>query len=98
MFSASGAYYVFNASSNTGTYVDALNTARRTTSSWGASDPTEISAGYNMAKTLEYYNLFGFGTANIAFTLTGQTYLPVYAHYGTAFNNAFWSPGVGLYL
>lgn len=98
MSSPGKSYLVFNASSNTGMYTDALSTAQRAASAWGASDPAEISAGYNMAKTLEYYNALGFGISNIAFTATGQTYLPVFVHYGSGYDNAFWSPGVGLYI
>lgn len=57
-YSASGSYIVYNASSNTGIYTDAgYNAASRTTADWGTTDPTEISAGYNIAKTLEYYNM-----------------------------------------
>lgn len=57
--SASGSYIVYNASSNTGMYTDAgYSIANRMTPDWGTTDPTEISAGYNIAKTLEYYNIF----------------------------------------
>lgn len=96
--SASGAYYVFNRSTNTGTYTDANDFAQRTTSAWGTSDPVEMSAGYNLSKTLEYYNALGFGVNNIAFSFTGQTYLPVRVHYGIDYNNAFWSSGDGMYF
>ncbi|MDP2104014.1 MAG: PepSY domain-containing protein, partial [Candidatus Gracilibacteria bacterium] len=61
-FSASGLYYVFNASSNTGVYTDAFDYANRTTSDWSTSDTVEVSAAYNITKTLEYFNMFGFGT------------------------------------
>lgn len=62
------------------------------------SDRIEVSAGYNMAKTLEYFSMFGFGVDDIIFTATGQVYMPVYVHYGTNYNNAYWSPGVGMYF
>ena len=92
-------YSVYNYSTNTGTYTDAQMMANRTTSDWGSSDRTEVSAAYNLQKTLEYYKtLFNFGVGNITFSSTGQTTLPVIVHYGTNYNNAFWSPGVGLYL
>jgi|GEM_PF-6718781 len=97
-FSTNGLYYIFNASSNTGVYVDAFDYANRSTSNWGTSDTTEISAGYNMKKTLEYYDMFGFGTDNISFTATGQVYMPVFVHYGTNYNNAYWYPGNGMYF
>lgn len=51
-----------------------------------------------MAKTLEYYNALGFGVNNITFSLTGQTDLPVFVHYGAGYNNAFWSSGDGMYF
>lgn len=68
------------------------------TPNWGTTDPTEVSAGYNIARTLTYYNALGFGITNIAFTSTGQAYLPVVVHYGSGFNNAFWSSGEGIYF
>ncbi|MDD5197505.1 MAG: M4 family metallopeptidase [Candidatus Gracilibacteria bacterium] len=98
MFSLNKSYLIYNASSNTGIYTDASNIANRFTSDWGNSDTTEISAAYNMSKTLEYYNTLGFGTNNIIFTWTGQTELPVIVHYGSGYNNAAWNPGDGLYI
>lgn len=108
LFSGDGKYYlwdptdrkayVYNYSSNTGTYSDAGNVANRATTSWGTSDPMEISAAYNLQKTLDFFKPFGFTVSNIAFTSTGQTLLPFSVHYGTGYNNAFWNPGDGFYF
>lgn len=97
LFSTNRSYVIYNDSSNTGMYVDAGTTltyglAHRFTPDWGTTDPTEVSAAYNISKTLEYYNALGFGTNNIIFSGTGQTYLPVIVHYGTGYSNAAWSP------
>ncbi len=104
LFSTSGSYAVYNASTNTGLYSDAATStgsyplANRLIPNWGITDPTEVSAAYNISKTLEYYNTLGFGVSNIAFTSTGQTFLPVVVHYGSGWNNAAWNPGDALYI
>lgn len=69
-FSMSGAYVLYNNSYDTGTYTDAGDIANRSTRNWGTSDPMEVSAAYNISKTLEYYNALGFGVNNIAFAST----------------------------
>lgn len=68
------------------------------TSAWGSSDQTEVSAAYNISRTLEYFNTFGFGIDDIAFSSTGQTFLPISVHYGSGLSNAFWFPGIGMYI
>lgn len=85
--------FVYNYSSNTGTYSDAESVAKRATSSWGTSDPTEVSAAYNLQKTLEFFKPYGFDVTDIAFSATGQSMLPLVVHYGSGYNNAFWDPG-----
>lgn len=52
--------YVYNISTNSGAYVDSEDIASRTVSDWGTTDPTEISAGYNLQKTLDFFRPFGF--------------------------------------
>lgn len=52
--------YVYNISTNTGAYVDSEGIASRTVSDWGNTDPTEISAGYNLQKTVDFFKPFGF--------------------------------------
>lgn len=85
--------FVYNASTNSGTYADANNYAKRPSSSWGTSDPIEVSAAYNLQKTVDFFKPYGFDVGDIAFTATGQTMLPFVVHYGTNYDNAFWDPG-----
>ncbi len=90
--------YVYNFSTNSGTYTDADSVAFRSTPSWGSSDPTEVSAAYNLQKTLEFFKPLGFTVQNIAFSATGQTLVGFTVHYGNNYNNAFWNPGDGFYF
>lgn len=90
--------FVYNASTNTGAYVDADTIASRNGSNWGTTDRTEVSAAANIQKTLQYFNTFGFGIGDIAFSSSGQTQMPVFVHYGTNYNNAFWYSGDGMYF
>ncbi|MDD2916506.1 MAG: M4 family metallopeptidase [Candidatus Gracilibacteria bacterium] len=96
--SPDSAYAIYNTSSDTGAYTDALSVANRTTSNWGTTDQSEFSAAYNISKTLEYYKMFGFGVNNITFYASGQTFLPIYVHEGSNYANAYWSPEDGLYI
>ncbi|MDQ1343620.1 MAG: hypothetical protein QG650_339, partial [Patescibacteria group bacterium] len=90
--------YVYNYSTNSGTYSDARDVANRVGTNWETSDRTEVSAAYNLQKTLDFFKGYGFAVANIDFTSTGQTLLPFTVHYGTGYNNAFWNPGDGFYF
>lgn len=75
--------FVYNISTNTGTYSDSKSIAYRPSSIWGASDPAETSAAYNIQKTLDFYKPLGFTVQNIAFSSTGQTMLGIAVHTGT---------------
>lgn len=90
--------YVYNFSTNTGTYSDAQSVAFRNGGNWGSSDPTEVSAAYNLQKTLDFFKPLGFTVQNIAFSATGQTLVGFAVHYGDHYNNAFWNPGDGFYF
>ena len=79
-------WYVYNASTSS-SYVDANTYAYRTSSSdWGATDPTEMSAAQNIKIVQDYYKTVhsrnSFDNAS--------SYARVNVHYGTNYVNAFW--------
>lgn len=90
--------YVYNISTNSGKYVDADDIANRVTNNWGNSDPVEISAGYNLQKTLDFFKPYGFGIRDVEFSDPQQTMAHFVVHYGTNYANAFWSSGQGFYF
>ena len=91
---SSGKYWLSNAawaiynSDNTGHYPDSGSLAFRSSASWGASDPTEMSAANNFSLIQAYYYTV-HGRAGYD---AGGVQASVNVHMWGGMDNAYWSP------
>ncbi|MCX6993745.1 MAG: M4 family metallopeptidase [Kiritimatiellaeota bacterium] len=83
------AAWVINNSDNTGRYPDSGSLAFRNSNSWGASDPTEISAANNFNLIQNYYRAVH---GRVGYDAKG-TKASVNVHMWGGTDNAYWSPG-----
>ncbi|MBI2440864.1 MAG: M4 family metallopeptidase [Lentisphaerae bacterium] len=81
------AWAVYNAD-NSGAYADSDSLAYRPAASWGASDPTEMSAAYNFDLIQAYY--LSVHSRN-SYDAAG-TQAVAYVHMWGGEDNAYWSP------